>query len=77
RAFTAGGVAVDARDRHAGKRAIRGFHSPLSAESPAFSSNENLWINNQSDPNESRAQLITLRQSVLKLTGDVLNDDPR
>ncbi|KXA02942.1 hypothetical protein HMPREF0208_04072 [Citrobacter koseri] len=59
------------------QRAIRGFHSPLSAESPAFSSNENLWINNQSDPNEARAQLITLRQSVLKLTGDVLNDDPR
>ncbi|HIH4078336.1 TPA: 4'-phosphopantetheinyl transferase family protein, partial [Citrobacter freundii] len=29
------------------------------------------------DPNEARAQLITLRQSVLKLTGDVCNDDPR
>ncbi|EHW1235511.1 phosphopantetheinyl transferase, partial [Shigella flexneri] len=42
-----------------------------------FSSNESLWISKQNDPNEARAQLITLRRSVLKLTGDVLNDDPR
>ena len=48
-----------------------------SVETWRFSSNENLWINNQNDPNEARAQLITLRQSVLKLTGDVCNDDPR
>lgn len=59
------------------QRATRGFHSPHSAGNPVFSSNETLWINNQNDPNEARAQLITLRQSVLKLTGDVLNDDPR
>ncbi|MEA7548816.1 hypothetical protein ONK29_27185, partial [Salmonella enterica subsp. enterica serovar Anatum] len=38
-----------------------------------FSRNENLWVANQNDPNEARAQLITLRQSVLKLTGDVMN----
>ena len=59
------------------QRATRGFHNPNSAETWRFSSNENLWINNQNDPNEARAQLITLRQSVLKLTGDVCNDDPR
>ena len=59
------------------QRATRGFNNPNSAETWRFSSNENLWINNQNDPNEARAQLITLRQSVLKLTGDVCNDDPR
>lgn len=59
------------------QRAIRGFNYPHSTDTRRFSSNENLWINNQSDPNEARAQLITLRQSVLKLTGDMSNDDPR
>lgn len=59
------------------QRATQGFHNPHTAEAYRFSGNENLWINNQSDPNEARAQLITLRQSVLKLTGDVFNDDPR
>lgn len=59
------------------QRAIRGFNYPHSTDTVRFSSNENLWINNQSDPNEARAQLITLRQSVLKLTGDMSNDDPR
>ncbi|WES68424.1 hypothetical protein [Superficieibacter sp. HKU1] len=39
-----------------------------------FTSNEMLWINNQNDPNEARAQLLSLRQSVLKLTGDVEGD---
>ena len=58
------------------QRATRSFHHPHSTETWRFSSNENLWINNQNDPNEARAQLITLRQSVLKLTGDVSNDDP-
>ncbi|POT55785.1 hypothetical protein C3432_22435 [Citrobacter amalonaticus] len=59
------------------QRATRAFHSPHAAQHTSFSSNENLWINNQSDPNEARAQLITLRQSVLKLTGNVRNDNPR
>ena len=59
------------------QRTNRGFNNPHSTETYHFSSNENLWINNQSDPNEARAQLITLRQSVLKLTGDVCIDDPR
>ncbi len=56
---------------------LRGFHHPHSLERHPFSRNENLWVANQNDPNEARAQLITLRQSVLKLTGDVMNDDPR
>ena len=46
-------------------------------ESYRFTSNENLWINNQNDPHEARAQLITLRQSVLKLSGDVHHDSPQ
>lgn len=59
------------------QRTSRSFHSPHSLERHPFSRNENLWVANQNDPNEARAQLITLRQSVLKLTGDVMNDDPR
>lgn len=59
------------------QRATRGFHSPHAPDNHTFSSNESLWISKQNDPNEARAQLITLRRSVLKLTGDVLNDDPR
>ncbi|SQD08173.1 phosphopantetheinyl transferase [Escherichia coli] len=58
------------------QRATRGFHSPHAPDNHTFSSNESLWISKQNDPNEARAQLITLRRSVLKLTGDVLNDDP-
>ncbi|HFZ8994845.1 TPA: 4'-phosphopantetheinyl transferase superfamily protein [Citrobacter freundii] len=58
------------------QRTTRSFGS-YPATYPTFSSNEHLWINNQDDPNEARAQLITLRQSILKLTGDIRNDDPR
>ncbi|MGL5698002.1 MAG: 4'-phosphopantetheinyl transferase family protein [Kluyvera sp.] len=46
-------------------------------ENYRFTSNESLWINNQNDPHEARAQLITLRQSVLKITGDVHHDSPQ
>lgn len=49
------------------QRATRSFHSPYAQKPWQFSSNEQLWINNQSDPNEAQAQLSTLRQSVLKL----------
>lgn len=42
---------------------------PSIFSAPQFSSNESTWINNQSDPGESRTQLRTLRQSVFKLTG--------
>jgi hypothetical protein len=31
---------------------------------------EHLWINIQHDPDEARAQLVALRRSVLKLTGE-------
>ncbi len=34
------------------------------------SNNENLWINIQHDPDEARSQLVALRRSVLKLTGE-------
>lgn len=51
------------------QRATRGFHSPHAQEAQVFSSNERLWINNQSDPNEAQSQIVTLRQSVLKMAG--------
>ncbi|MFP2421950.1 4'-phosphopantetheinyl transferase family protein [Pseudescherichia vulneris] len=56
------------------QRATRSFHSPAAPDAYPFSSNENLWIKNQTDPNEARAQLLALRQSVLKLTGDIHQD---
>ncbi|VDZ81967.1 phosphopantetheinyl transferase [Salmonella bongori] len=59
------------------QRTTRGFHRPSSLDRYPFSRNEVLWVANQNDPNEARAQLITLRQSVLKLTGDVMNNDPQ
>ncbi|NIY48767.1 4'-phosphopantetheinyl transferase family protein [Cedecea colo] len=42
---------------------------PSTLPAPAFSSNESIWINNQNDPIEARAQLRALRQSVFKVTG--------
>lgn len=51
------------------QRATSGFHSSQLAENTTFTRNETLWISKQNDPNEARAQLITLRQSILKLTG--------
>lgn len=59
------------------QRAMRSFTQPDITEQYTFTSNENLWINNQNDPREARAQLVALRQSVLKLTGDAHNDSPR
>ncbi len=52
------------------QRAARGFTSSGSAQ---FSNNEQLWIKNQNDPSEAKAQILTLRQSVLKLSGDTEN----
>jgi len=49
------------------QRATRSFHSPHAQQGKHFSSNEQLWINNQNDPNEAQTQLSTLRQSVLKM----------
>ncbi len=40
------------------------------ADRQYFSNNENLWINIQHDPDEARSQLVALRRSVLKLTGE-------
>lgn len=56
------------------QRATRSFHHPHAPETYSFSSNETLWINNQNDPNEARAQLQALRQSVLKLIGETQSD---
>ena len=53
------------------QRATRSYHSPTGKDNAQFSSNEKLWIGNQNDPNEARAQMLTLRQSVLKLDGDI------
>lgn len=59
------------------QRATRGYITPHTAALPIFSSHESVWISKQNDPDEARSQMITLRKSVLKLTGDVSNDDPR
>lgn len=56
------------------QRLTRRYHSPNASEIYPFSNNENLWIKNQNDPNEARSQLLTLRQSVLKLTGETQSD---
>jgi Phosphopantetheinyl transferase len=45
------------------QRATRSFH----AQKPLLSNNELLWINNQNDPGEAQTQLVTLRQSAMKL----------
>lgn len=52
------------------------FNTPYQLKGYQFSNNENLWIRIQNDPDEARTQLITLRQSVLKMTGDASNDSP-
>lgn len=55
------------------QRATRGFHSPHAQERHTFTSNERLWINNQNDPNEAQSQIVTLRQSVIKMAGQTQN----
>lgn len=56
------------------QRATRSFHSPH-GQKHAFTNNEQLWINNQNDPNEAQTQIVTLRQSVMKLIHQ-MQDDP-
>ena len=51
------------------QRATRSFHGGNAHEDYPLSSNEKLWVRNQNDPVEARAQLITLRQSIRKLCG--------
>ncbi|WP_434587073.1 4'-phosphopantetheinyl transferase family protein [Klebsiella sp. R390] len=52
------------------QNASRGIHPLHDPNRYVFNSNENLWINIQHDPDEARAQLVALRRSVLKLTGE-------
>lgn len=58
-------------------RVLRNTPQATVMENYCFTNNENLWINNQNDPHEARTQLITLRQSVLKMSGDVHHDSPQ
>lgn len=46
------------------------FHPGDCANAAPLSRTETLWIENQSDPEEARAQMLALRQSVLKLGGN-------
>jgi phosphopantetheinyl transferase len=56
------------------QRATRSFHGGNAHEDYPLSSNEKLWVRNQNDPVEARAQLITLRQSIRKLCGCASDD---
>ena len=56
------------------QRATRGFHGANPHDDYPLSSNEQLWVRNQNDPIEARAQLITLRQSIRKLCGCASDD---
>ncbi|MRS92068.1 phosphopantetheinyl transferase [Enterobacteriaceae bacterium RIT714] len=56
------------------QRATRSFHGSHVHDAYPLSSNEKLWVRNQNDPNEAKAQLITLRQSIQKLTGCAVDD---
>lgn len=55
------------------QRATSSFHS-AHAQKPLFSNNELLWINNQNDSNEAQTQLVTLRQSAMKLIHQMHDD---
>jgi len=50
--------------------ASRALHASHDTECYVFNSNERIWISNQHDPDEARAQLDALRKSVMKLTGE-------
>jgi phosphopantetheinyl transferase len=56
------------------QRATRSFHGSHVHDAYPLSSNEKLWVRNQNDSNEAKAQLITLRQSIQKLTGCAVDD---
>ncbi|WP_253380769.1 4'-phosphopantetheinyl transferase family protein [unidentified bacterial endosymbiont] len=56
------------------QRATRGFNGVNPHNAYPLSSNEKLWVRNQNDPLEARAQLITLRQSIRKLCGCASDD---
>ncbi len=63
---TEGDCGLDMELQHAS----RGLYSSHDKEHNTFDRNERLWINNQHDPDEARAQLDALRKSVMKLTGE-------
>ena len=63
---TEGDCGLDMELQHAS----RGIHPLHDHNRYVFNSNENLWINIQHDPDEARAQLVALRRSALKLTGE-------
>ncbi|MCU6204639.1 4'-phosphopantetheinyl transferase family protein, partial [Enterobacter cloacae] len=56
------------------QRATRSFHGASPHDDYPLSSNEKLWVRNQNDSVEARAQLITLRQSIRKLCGCASDD---
>ena len=63
---TEGDCGLDMELPHA-SRALQASHD---TERYVFNSNERIWISNQHDPDEARAQLDALRKSVMKLTGE-------
>lgn len=67
---TEGDCGLDMELQHA----TRGFHGANPHDDYPLSSNEKLWVRNQNDPIEARAQLITLRQSIRKLCGCASDD---
>lgn len=58
------------------QRATRGFHSPHGQKPQHLTNTEQLWITNQNDANEAQTQILTLRQSVMKLI-HLMQDEPR
>ncbi|KNC11331.1 hypothetical protein AC791_05205 [Klebsiella sp. RIT-PI-d] len=56
------------------QRTLPGTHPAHLPERYHFTSNEALWINNQNDPYEARIQLLALRRSIVKLTGNMESD---
>lgn len=50
--------------------ASRSLPSSHDTDRYVFNSNERVWISNQHDPDEARAQLDALRKSVIKLAGE-------
>jgi len=58
------------------QRATRGFHSPHGQKPLRLTNTEQLWINNQNDPGEAQTQILTLRQSVMKLIHR-MQDEPQ
>jgi len=53
------------------QRTTRGFTHPNTGDQAfPFTSTESTWISNQHDATEAKTQLVTLRHSLLKMTGE-------